>query len=376
MSKQDYYQLLGVERTASADEIKKAYRRLAMKYHPDKNQGDKDAEAKFKEVSEAYGVLSDDQKRASYDQFGHQAFESGGGGFGGGAGFSDFSDIFGAFSDIFGGGGPGARRSGPERGADLLYQLNLSLEQAIKGGEQKIQVPTWVSCSTCAGQGAAPGTKPEVCSQCQGSGHVTMSQGFLAIQQPCPKCHGKGKQIKNPCHSCHGQGRIRDTQTIKVKIPQGVDDGDRLRVRGKGECGQQGGPSGDLYIEMHIKPHSIFQREGLDLHCEVPIDFVTAALGGTIQIPGMDGRYDLKIPKETQSGGLFRLRGKGVYSSQHNVRGDLLCRVSIETPVNLSQEQKGLLQQFHDSLGKDNSHAPKSKSWMSAIKEFFKDAKA
>ncbi len=375
MSKQDYYRLLGVERTASADEIKKAYRRLAMKHHPDRNQGDAESEKKFKEVSEAYSVLSDDQKRASYDQFGHQAFESGSAG-AGGAGFADFSDIFGAFSDIFGGAGPGGRRTTQERGSDLLFQLNLSLEQAIKGGEQKIDVPSWVSCHTCAGSGAEPGSKPEVCPKCQGSGHVTMSQGFLAIQQPCPKCQGKGQWIKNPCRRCHGQGRVRENQSIKVKIPQGVDDGDRLRVRGKGEAGANGGSSGDLYIEMNIKPHKIFERRGLDLQCEVPIDFAIASLGGTIQIPGMDGRYDLKIPKESQSGSLFRLRGKGIYSERHGHRGDLLCRVHIETPVNLSAEQKSLLQQFSNSLRQGHNHAPKSSSWMSAIKEFFKDIKA
>ena len=375
MSKADYYQLLGVEKTASADEIKKSYRKLAMKYHPDRNQGDKEAEKKFKEISEAYGVLSESQKRASYEQFGHQAFEGGHGAGGpGGPGFSDFSDIFGAFSDIFGGGGGGRRASTQQRGSDLLYQLSLTLEQAIKGGEQVIQVPAWVTCKTCDGSGAEPGTSPETCPECHGSGHVTMSQGFLSIQQPCPRCHGKGKIIRHPCRTCRGQGRVQENQSIKVKIPQGVDDGDRLRVRGKGEAGVNGGPTGDLYIEIHIASHKIFERRGLDLVCEVPIDFVTASLGGTIQIPGMDGRYDLKIPKETQSGAMFRLRGKGIFSQRHGHTGDLMCRVHLETPVKLTQKQKDMLKAFQETL-KDGQHAPKSTSWLQSIKNFFKDIK-
>ena len=374
MSKADYYQQLGVERTASADEIKKAYRKLAMKYHPDRNQGDKESEKKFKEISEAYGVLSDDQKRASYDQFGHQAFEGGHGG--AGQGFSDFSDIFGAFSDIFGAGaGAGARRRTQERGADLLYHMSLTLEQAIKGGEQTIQVPSWVTCDVCNGSGAEPGTSPITCPECNGTGHVTMSQGFLSIQQPCPKCHGTGKWIEKRCHKCHGQGRVQENQSIKVKIPQGIDDGDRLRVRGKGEAGANGGPTGDLYIEIRVSPHKIFERRGLDLVCDVPIDFVTATLGGTIQIPGMDGRYDLKIPKETQSGSLFRLRGKGISSQRHGHRGDLMCRVHIETPVNLSPEQKEILKSFQGTV-KKGQNAPKSASWLESIKGFFKDISA
>ncbi len=354
MSKRDYYEVLCVEKTASEVEIKKAYRRLAMKYHPDRNPDDTEAEAKFKEAKEAYEVLSDAQKRAAYDQFGHAGVEQGAGMGGGPDG--NFSDIFGdVFGNIFGGGHRGER---VYRGADLQYNLELSLEDAVHGKTVKIRVPTYVKCNKCNGSGAKKGSSPETCSTCHGVGQVRMQQGFFSLQQTCPTCHGTGKVIKDTCDACHGEGRIQEHKTLSVKVPAGVDTGDRIRLSNEGEAGQNGGPPGDLYVHVHVKPHDIFTREGSDLYCEVPINIATAALGGTLEVPTLDGRITLKVPPETQSGKLFRLRNKGVRSVRGGVQGDLLCRVIVETPVKLNARQKELLQEFQATLeegGKSHS---------------------
>ena len=377
MSKRDYYEVLGVEKGATEREIKKAYKRLAMKYHPDRTAGDKDLEVKFKEVKEAYEILSDAGKRQQYDQFGHAAFEQGhGGGHGGFGGGADFGDVFGdVFGDIFGGGG---RRGGggqrQQRGADLRYNLEMSLEDAVRGKELEIKVPTWVSCSPCDGSGAKKGTKPKTCSTCHGSGQVQMRQGFFAVQQTCPTCKGKGQVIADPCNSCHGQGRVEKTKTLSVKIPAGVDTGDRIRLSGEGEAGLNGAPTGDLFVQVHVQDHSIFVRDGNNLYCEVPIGFSTAALGGDIEVPTLDGRAKLKVPSETQSGKMFRLRGKGVKSVRSGAIGDLLCKVIIETPVNLNEDQKELLRQFNDSMsGKPSKYRPKEQGFFDGVKKFFDD---
>ena len=337
MAKQDYYEILGVSKTAEEREIKKAYKRLAMKYHPDRNQGDKEAEAKFKEIKEAYEVLTDSQKRAAYDQYGHAAFEQGGmggGGFGGGA---DFSDIFGdVFGDIFG-GGRGRQRAA--RGADLRYNMELTLEEAVRGVTKEIRIPTLEECDVCHGSGAKPGTQPQTCPTCHGSGQVQMRQGFFAVQQTCPHCQGRGTLIKDPCNKCHGHGRVERSKTLSVKIPAGVDTGDRIRLAGEGEAGEHGAPAGDLYVQVQVKQHPIFEREGNNLYCEVPINFAMAALGGEIEVPTLDGRVKLKVPGETQTGKLFRMRGKGVKSVRGGAQGDLLCRVVVETPVGLNEMQ-------------------------------------
>ena len=372
MSKRDYYEVLGVGKDASAQEIKKAYRRLAMKYHPDRNPDDADADNKFKEASEAYEVLSDPQKKEAYDRFGHAGVDpNAAGGFGGGAG-PDFGDIFGdVFGDIFGRGRGGARSN---RGADLRYTLELDLEDAVRGTTVEIRVPTLVSCSTCDGSGAKKGSSPVTCNTCGGSGQIRMQQGFFSVQQTCPACRGKGKTIKDPCGDCHGQGRVEQRKTLSVKIPPGVDTGDRIRLAGEGEAGANGGPAGDLYVQVAVKDHPIFQREGKDLYTEVPISFVDAALGGELEVPTLDGRVKLKIPQETQTGKLFRLRGKGVTPVRGGAPGDLLCRVILETPVNLSKDQRDLLQQFQDSLSKEHHrHAPKKNSWFDGVKKFFDD---
>ena len=346
MAKQDYYEILGVSKTAEEREIKKAYKRLAMKFHPDRNQGDKEAEAKFKEIKEAYEVLTDAQKRAAYDQYGHAAFEQGGmggGGFGGGGfgGGADFSDIFGdVFGDIFG-GGRGRQRAA--RGADLRYNMDLTLEEAVRGVTKEIRIPTLEECDVCHGSGAKAGTQPQTCPTCHGSGQVQMRQGFFAVQQACPHCHGRGTLIKDPCTKCHGHGRVEKTKTLSVKIPAGVDTGDRIRLAGEGEAGEHGAPAGDLYVQVQVKQHAIFEREGNNLYCEVPINFAMAALGGEIEVPTLDGRVNLKIPGETQTGKLFRMRGKGVKSVRGGAQGDLLCRVVVETPVGLNDKQKQLL---------------------------------
>jgi len=374
MAKRDYYEVLGVDRNADDAEIKKAYRRLAMKFHPDRNAGDGEAEEKFKEVKEAFEILSDRQKRSAYDQFGHAAVDSSAGGFGG-AGSSGFGDIFDSvFGDIFGGGGRGGTRA--YRGADLRYDLEMTLEEAVAGTEIKIRVPTLVGCETCDGKGSRSGRAPDTCSTCGGAGQVRMQQGFFSVQQTCPRCRGSGKMVADPCATCSGSGKTRGNKTISVKVPAGVDNGDRIRLSGEGEPGQNGGPPGDLYVNVVVKPHAIFSREESDLRCEVPIDFVTAALGGELDVPTLEGRVVLKIPPETQTGKMFRLRGKGVRSVRGGGVGDLICRVSVETPVNLTKEQKDLLRKFGDVLtGGGTKHSPRATSWLDGVKKFFEDMK-
>ena len=368
MSKRDYYEVLEVTRTATEVDLKKAYRRLAMKYHPDRNPNDKTAEAKFKEAKEAYEVLCDPHKRAAYDQYGHAAVEGNAGGFQGGGGFADiFGDVFG---DIFGGG----RRGGQQayRGSDLRYNLELELEEAVRGTEVRIRVPKLERCDVCAGSGAKPGTSPKSCPTCGGHGQVRMQQGFFAIQQTCPSCRGAGKIIPSPCPQCQGQGRVRQAKTLSVKVPAGVDEGDQIRLSGEGEAGEQGGPAGDLYVLIRLKPHALFKREQDDLYCDIPVSFVTAALGGDVEIPTLDGRANLKIPAETQSDKVFRLRGKGVRNVRNGQVGDLYCRVSVETPVNLTKRQKELLQEF-DTITREGGarHNPREQTWVEKVKGFF-----
>ncbi|MBD0409890.1 molecular chaperone DnaJ [Pseudoalteromonas distincta] len=376
MSKRDYYEALGVSKDASERDIKKAYKRLAMKYHPDRTAGDKELETKFKEVKEAYEILTDPQKRQMYDQHGHAAFEQGGGGghggFGGGHG--DFGDVFGdVFGDIFGGGG-GRRQSRQQRGSDLRYNMDLSLEEAVRGKEVEIKVPTWVGCEPCDGSGAKAGSKPKTCTTCHGAGQVQMRQGFFAVQQTCPTCQGQGQIISDPCNKCHGQGRVEKTKTLSVKIPAGVDTGDRIRLTGEGEAGMHGAPSGDLYVQVSVREHEIFVREANNLYCEVPISFTTAGLGGEIQVPTLDGRAKLKIPSETQTGKMFRMRGKGVKSVRSGAQGDLICKVVIETPVNLNERQRELLQELDESMGADSSkNRPKEQGFFDGVKKFFDD---
>ena len=369
----DYYEVLGVEKSADADEIKRAYRRLAMKYHPDRNPDDPDADEKFKEASEAYEILSDSEKRAAYDQFGHAGVEGqmGGGGFGGGS----FSDIFGdVFGDIFGGGGRG--RGGAQRGSDLRYTLDISLEDAVRGTTVEIRVPTLVSCGTCDGSGARKGSSPTTCGTCGGAGQVRMQQGFFQVQQTCPTCRGRGSTISDPCTSCRGQGRVEKTKKLSVKVPPGVDTGDRIRLGGEGEAGTEGGPPGDLFVQMSVKQHPIFERDGKHLYCEVPITFADAALGGELEVPTLDGRVKLKIPPETQTGKLFRLRGKGVQPVRGGGVGDLLCRAVVETPVNLNKRQKEILRELQDSLGQGgDSQSPRQSSWFEGVRSFFDDMK-
>jgi molecular chaperone DnaJ len=378
MSERDYYDILGVARSASDAEIKKSYRRLAMKFHPDRNQGDEAASEKFKEAKEAYEILSDPQKRAAYDQFGHAGVQGGPAGSGQGPGGFGFGDIFeDIFGDVFGGraaGGGGHR--GARRGADLQYNLELSLEQAVLGTKMEIQVPTYVPCDTCAGSGAKKGTKPVTCTTCEGVGQVRIQQGFFSIQQTCPECHGQGTMIGDPCQDCHGQGRKQTRKKLSVKIPAGVDNGDRIRLAGEGQAGLHGAPAGDLYVQVVIKPHKIFNRDGDNLLVQVPIGFATAALGGELDVPTLTGRVRLKIPAETQSGKVFRLRGKGVKSVRGHGTGDLLCTVSVETPVKLSREQKDLLEKLQTSLANDGKkHSPQKSSWFAGVKQFFEDMK-
>ncbi|WP_456380929.1 molecular chaperone DnaJ [Thiolapillus sp.] len=378
MSKRDYYEVLGVSRTATSVEIKKAYRKLAMKYHPDRNSGEdgEQAEIKFKEVKLAYEVLSDDQKRAAYDQFGHAGVDGsagmGGGPGGFGAAGGSFSDIFGdVFGDIFS-GGRGAQRH--QRGADMGYNLELSLEDAVKGTTVKVRIPAQVSCDACGGSGARKGTSPKACSTCGGSGQVRMQQGFFIAQQTCPTCYGRGVQIDDPCQSCHGQGRIQKHKTLSVKVPAGVDTGDRIRLSGEGEAGENGGPAGDLYVQIHVKPHPIFERDDANLYCEVPIPFAIATLGGELEVPTLEGKVKLKVPEGTQTGKLFRIRGKGIRPVRGGAVGDLLCKVMVETPINLSDEQKELLRQLEESLqGGGRKHSPNTSSWLDGVKSFFKD---
>jgi molecular chaperone DnaJ len=369
MAKRDYYDILGVGRNASADEMKKAYRRLAMKYHPDRNKDDADAESKFKEAKEAYEVLKDADKRAAYDRFGHDGVR--GGPAGGGFSAEGFSDIFGdVFGDIFGGGRRGA--SQVFRGADLGYELKLDLETAVRGDSIKIDVPTQVSCDECGGSGAEKGSDPVKCTTCGGAGQVRMQQGFFSIQQTCPACKGSGTVITNPCTRCHGRGRVAKTKTLNVKVPAGVDDGDRIRLSGEGEAGRNGGPPGDLYVEIRIVRHKIFSRDGPDLSCEVPISFATATLGGEVQLPTLDGHVSLKVPGGTQSGKVFRLRGKGVTTVRDSRVGDLFARVAVETPINLTSEQEELLRKFEASVSAGGErHNPRAGGWFDTVKRFF-----
>ena len=377
MSKRDYYEVLGVDRGVDDRELKKAYRRMAQKYHPDRNPGDAESEASFKEAKEAYEVLKDPQKRQAYDQFGHAGVDSSmGGGHGGPGGPGGFGDIFGdVFSDIFGGGR--ARHGGVYRGADLRYTMELSLEDAVAGTTTTIKVPTKVKCGVCNGSGAKKGTSPKTCGTCHGHGQVRMQQGFFSVQQTCPTCHGKGTVIGDPCDSCHGSGKVNQTKTLSVKVPPGVDTGDRIRLSGEGEAGEQGGPPGDLYVEISVRRHPIFTREDSNLYCEVPISFATAVLGGELEVPTLTGKVTLKVPEETQSGKTFRLKGKGVKPVRGGPVGDLFCRVAVETPVKLNGKQKELLRQFDESLhAGGKSHSPQAHSWLDGVKEFFESLKA
>jgi molecular chaperone DnaJ len=374
MSKRDYYEILGVNRDASDDEIKKAYRKLAMKYHPDRNPDNPKAEEHFKEAKEAYEILSDNGKRGAYDQYGHAGVDPQAGmGGAGGAGMGGFADAFGdIFGDIFGGGGGRGGRSNVYRGADLRYNLEISLEDAARGAETKIRIPTMENCDTCKGSGAKPGTQPTTCTTCGGHGQVRMQQGFFSIQQTCPRCHGSGKMVQSPCGTCQGSGRVKQHKTLVVKIPSGVDEGDRIRLSGEGEDGVNGGPPGDLYVVIQIKAHGVFQRDHDDLHCEMPISFTVAALGGEIDIPTLDGHAKIKIPAETQSGKVFRLRGKGIKGVRSQHHGDLMCHVIVETPVSLTERQKELLRELETLNQADGDrHNPRAKSWMDKVKAFF-----
>jgi molecular chaperone DnaJ len=375
MAKRDYYEALGLQRNATEAELKQAYRRLAMKFHPDRNPGDSEAEASFKEIKEAWEVLKDPRKRAAYDQFGH-AGVGGAGGPGGGGGFGPgdaFSDIFGeVFGDIFGGGRRGHARV--FRGADLRYEVELELEQAAFGDTVTISLPLAVECATCHGSGAKPGSSPVGCRTCGGRGSVRMQQGFFAVEQTCPHCKGQGTVIEDPCDDCHGEGRVRETKTLAVKIPAGVDSGDRIRLGGEGEAGRNGGPPGDLYVEVAVRPHAIFERRGADLACEIPISYVAAALGGEVNVPtlGEQSTLQLKIPEGTQSGKIFRLRGKGIRPVRGGAQGDLMVHVVVETPVGLSKRQKELLRDFETSLrDSGRSHSPREQGWMDKVRGFF-----
>jgi len=383
MSKRDYYEVLGVKRDVKEAELKQAYRRLAMKHHPDRNPGDKKSEEQFKEAKEAYEVLSDERKRAAYDRFGHAGVDaSAAGGAHGptGAGFDPnevFGDIFGdVFGDIFSGGRRGQGGARVFRGADLRYGLSLSLEQAVFGDSITLKVPALVTCKVCHGNGAKKGTEPQTCTTCGGRGQVRMQQGFFTVQQPCPRCHGRGKVITDPCSNCHGEGRVEEEKTLSVKVPAGVDNGDRIRLSGEGEAGPNGGPAGDLYVEISVKPHPIFERDGADLACEVPVSFTTVTLGGEVEVPTLEGRVALKIPAETQTGKVFRLRGKGVKPVRGGTVGDLLCRIQVETPVHVNKEQKELLKKLEASLEREGDrHAPKRHEWLTGVRRFFEKVK-
>ncbi|PWB61081.1 MAG: molecular chaperone DnaJ [Betaproteobacteria bacterium] len=371
-TKRDYYEVLGVNRDASEEEVKKAYRKLAMKFHPDRSPNDKEAEEKFKEAKEAYEILSEPDKRRAYDAYGHAGVnpQMGMGGMGGDAGMGGFAEAFGdIFGDIFGGG---RGRSGVYRGADLRYNLEITLEQAARGTETKIRIPAMEECDTCHGSGAKPGTQAKTCSTCGGSGAVRMSQGFFSIQQTCPTCHGSGKQITDPCRACGGAGRVKRHKTLAVKIPAGIDEGDRIRLGGEGEAGVNGGPPGDLYVVIHLKEHAVFQRDGNDLHCQMPVSFTTAALGGEIEIPTLEGQAKVKVAAETQTGQVLRLRGKGIKGVRSSHPGDLLCEIVVETPVKLTERQKELLRELESiSAANGDRHNPRAKSFMDKVREFF-----
>ena len=370
MAKRDYYDVLNVSKNATKDEIKKSYRRLAMKFHPDRNTNDANAEKKFKEAKEAYEVLSDNSKKETYDRFGHDGLNQTGGR--GPSGAEGFSDIFGdVFGDIFGGGRGGGRNQ-VFRGADLRYELKLDLEKAISGDSIKINIPTQITCNECSGSGAKEGSNPVKCGTCDGVGQVRMQQGFFSVQQTCPKCQGNGTVIQDPCLKCHGLGRTAKTKTLSVKVPSGVDNGDRIRLSGEGEAGKNGGPSGDLYVEIRVNPHKIFEREGSNISCEIPISILVAALGGEIKMPTLNGSVSVKIPSGTQSGKIFRLKGKGVTTARDNRVGDLYAAISVETPVNLSSKQKDILKDFYTSIEKGGKkHSPRHNSWVSSVKNFF-----
>jgi molecular chaperone DnaJ len=374
MAKKDYYETLGVAKNASDEEIKKAYRKLAMKHHPDRNPDNKAAEEQFKECKEAYEMLSDAEKRAAYDRYGHAGVDPNSAAGAGMGGFAEaFSDIFG---DIFG-GAQGQRRGGggPQvyRGSDLRYPMEISLEQAANGYETTIKIPTWHACDTCHGSGAKPGTKPQTCPTCAGNGTVRITQGFFSIQQTCGRCHGKGKIVADPCVTCDGAGKVKSTEEVPVPIPAGINDGMRVRFSNRGEPGVNGGPNGDLYVEIHVKPHSVFQRDNDDLHCEMPIGFATAALGGELEIPTLTGgAATILIPEGTQSGKTFRLRGKGIKGVRSGYPGDLYCHIAVETPVRLTEHQKKLLKEFDASTREGGAkHSPQTKSWADKVKEFF-----
>ncbi|HEX7864704.1 MAG TPA: molecular chaperone DnaJ [Variovorax sp.] len=375
-TKRDYYETLGVPKNASEEEIKKAYRKLAMKHHPDRNHGDtsKEAEAKFKEVKEAYEMLSDGQKRAAYDQYGHAGVDPNMRGGPGAEGFGGFAEAFGdIFGDVFG-GSRGRTSSGRQvfRGSDLSYAMEITLEEAAEGKTTEIRIPTWDECETCHGSGAKPGTKPITCTTCHGAGAVQMRQGFFSVQQTCPTCHGSGKIVPEPCTACHGQGKIKRNKTLEVKIRAGIDDGQRMRVTGSGEPGVNGGPPGDLYIEIRLKKHDIFERDGDNLHCVVPVSVTTAALGGEINVPTLKGAAAIDIPEGTQSGKQFRLRGKGIKGVNSSYPGDLYCHVRVETPVKLTEFQRKLMKELDESLKKGGEkHSPTDKGWFDKAKEFF-----
>jgi molecular chaperone DnaJ len=371
-TKRDYYDVLGVNRDASEEDIKKAYRKLAMKFHPDRNPDSKESEDRFKEAKEAYEILSEPEKRRAYDAYGHAGVnpQMGGMGAGGGEGFGGFAEAFGdIFGDIFG----GARgRSNVYRGADLRYNLEITLEQAARGTETKIRIPALETCETCHGSGAKPGTHPKTCSTCGGQGNVRLSQGFFSIQQTCPTCHGSGKTVSDPCVACKGAGRVKHHKTLSVKIPAGIDEGDRIRLGGEGEAGVNGGPPGDLYVVIHLKEHGVFQRDGNDLHCEMPVSFTTAALGGEIEIPTLEGQAKVRIQAETQTGQVLRLRGKGIKGVRSAAPGDLLCEIVVETPVRLTERQRELLRELEEINRKDGDrHNPRAKSFMDKVREFF-----
>ena len=373
MSNKDFYEILGVSRSASDDEIKKAFRKLAMKYHPDRNPDNEEAVEKFKEIQNAYAILSDPQKKAAYDQYGHAGVDPNmgggfGGGFGGGAGF-DFSDIF---SQMFGGAAGGGGRQQSYQGADLQYAVEITLEEAAAGLKKRITIPTYKECDICHGSGAKPGTSVSTCSTCGGSGTIHVRQAIFQLQQTCPTCHGSGKQIKDPCTSCRGEGRVKTTKTVEVNIPAGIDDGQRIRLSGEGEPGQHGAPSGDLYVVVHVKAHKTFERNGLDLHCELPISFATAALGGEVEVPTLEGKVKLTIPKETQTGRRMRVKGKGIKSLRSSATGDLYCHVLVETPVNLTDRQKELLAEFERISGDSRpSGKSRDKSFTDKLRDLF-----
>lgn len=375
MAKRDYYEVLDVARDVSDADLKKSYRRLAMKFHPDRNPDDPDAEDKFKEASEAYEILSDGEKRQAYNQYGHAGVDPSQGGRGGFSSEGNFGDIFGdVFGDIFNGGR--GSRGGVARGADLRYNMNLDLEQAVNGDDVEIRIPVLSSCEDCDGNGSAPGSSPETCPECNGQGQIRVSQGFFSLQQTCPRCRGQGRVIIDPCRTCSGAGRVEKRKTLSVKVPGGVDNGDRIRLTGEGEGGALGGPPGDLYVQIAVNDHAIFVRDGRHLYCEVPISFADAALGGELAVPTLDGRVKLKIPTETQTGKAFRLRGKGVTQVRGGGVGDLLCKVVVETPVKLTDRQKELFTELKTSLGESARHSPKEKSWFDGVKDFFDGLKS